>query len=80
MNLDGSDLRPIGTDITAVDGSHAAAPFDQDFMAVTASGHLILEAEYEGLRDSQLLLAAPGTPVARELARLPGMRFAGLVP
>jgi hypothetical protein len=80
VKLDGTELRQFGSDVRAADGSRSMSPFDQDFEAVTPSGRVILEAEFEGLQQPQLVLASPQASAAALLAQLDGLKFAAVIP
>ncbi len=75
VRVDGRELRALGTNL--LDGSGAVAD-DQDFEAVTPSGHVILEAEYEGIRGAQLLVA--DGEFAHHLTPAAAVRFAAVIP
>ena len=79
VNLDGTDLRAMGTQVVATDGS-GHSPADQDFEAITPAGNVILEAEFDGAGPRQLLIAAPGVATAHTLTGLSGIRYAGILP
>src|SRR5262249_30165205 len=56
VRTDGSELSRLGRDIDGGDGQlHPSAAADQDFEAVTPSGRLIMEMEYEGQTFGQQL-------------------------
>jgi hypothetical protein len=75
--LDGSELRRIGKDVAT--GSGTASALDQDFEAVTPSGRLLIEVEYQPTH-SQLALTASDSSSAQQISEGIGVRFAGLVP
>jgi hypothetical protein len=80
VRLDGSELGQIGGQVTLGSTGGPQAPSDQDFEALTPSGRVILEAEFEGIVGSQLLAAAPDDLEATRLTGLTSVRFAALVP
>ena len=80
VKVDGTDLHAIGTDVRAWDGTSSRIPADQDFDAVTPAGRVILEAEFEGVRAPQLLVATTGTVPAHALDGEGTIVFAGFVP
>jgi hypothetical protein len=81
VNADGSDLMGVGNDIYDPSGLRQAAPADQDFEAITPSGRLIVEVEYEGnLYGSQLLQAGATSQTAQSLSELGAVRFSALIP
>lgn len=82
VRLDGGDLRSIGYDVYGADGARREAlPSDQDFFAVTPSGRVILEVEYEGSTfGSQIVASAPRLASARELSELGRVWFGAVVP
>src|SRR5439155_1059563 len=51
VNLDGSDLQALGTDVAG----DLLPPADQDFEAITPACRVIFEAEFESLLDTRLL-------------------------
>ncbi len=78
VKLDGSDRRPLGEAVVNRDGTpFANAPEDQDFEAVTPSGRVVLEAEFEGIASH--LLVSDGDPGARRLADQGNVKFAAIV-
>jgi hypothetical protein len=82
VKLDGSDLRALGTEV--VDAGGKAFPvgqIDQDFEAITPSGRVVLEAEFEGNEAvSHLLVLGPNGGAARLQPTTGSVRFAALVP
>jgi len=80
--LDGTETQQIGRDVYSTEGTRSAnVPADQDFEALTPSGRVILESEYEGSTfGAQLLVGAPASGAARELTALGSVRFAALIP
>lgn len=81
VKLDGTDLRPVGETIDEGLGkAPSSALTDQDFEAITPSGRVIFEAEFEGSNESRLLSATAVEVSARTLTGLRAAKFAGLVP
>jgi hypothetical protein len=81
VKLDGTDLLRVGMDVFDESGLRMAPPADQDFEAITPSGRLIVEVEYEGgLFGSQLLQTGAGSTQASSISEFGGVRFAALIP
>ena len=80
VNVDGSSLTPMGTQIEDQAAGTRINPTDQDFEAITPSGKVILEAEFEGYRASTLVVTSPGNLGASPLAALGAARYAGIIP
>jgi hypothetical protein len=82
VKLDGSELRPVGGAVSDLGGKAlAGAPSDQDFEAITPSGRLILEAEFESNGGGpQLTVGAADSDAARMLTELGHPRFAAVIP
>lgn len=81
VKLDGTDRRPVGTAVTGADGKALpSGPADQDFEAITPSGRVILESEFEvGSGGSQLVVGSTENEGARLLTGADHVRFAALV-
>jgi hypothetical protein len=81
VKLDGTDRRPVGTAVTGTDGKALpSGPADQDFEAITPSGRVILESEFEvGSTGSQLVVGSTENEGARLLTGADHVRFAALV-
>jgi hypothetical protein len=81
VKLDGTGLMRVGSDVYDESGLRQAAPADQDFEAITPSGRLIVEVEYEGnLFGSQLLQTGASSTQATSLSEFGGVRFSALIP
>jgi hypothetical protein len=80
VKLDGTDRRPLGTSVKNAEGATLpAGPLDQDFEAVTRSGRLILESEFEAGGGSQLIVGSADSDAAALLPGASHARFAALI-
>jgi hypothetical protein len=79
VRLDGSELQQLAAQVELAPGQTNQAPADQDFEAVTPSGKVILEAEFEGTLGAQLFAASPADAATR-LTPFTSVRFAALIP
>lgn len=76
--LDGTDRQPVAEHLVQRDGSPLdRVPADQDFEAVTPSGRVVLEAEFDGTASH--LLVTPGSRDGRRIADQTNVKFAALV-
>ena len=81
VRTDGTGLMRVGSDVYDESGLRQAAPADQDFEAITPSGRLIVEVEYEGnLFGSQLLQTGASSTQANSISEFGGVRFSALIP
>jgi hypothetical protein len=82
VKLDGTGLAALGQQVADGEGIPVrGSQADQDFEAVTPSGRVIFETEYEGnLYGAQLVASAAEAPTGQALTPIGSLRFAGLIP
>jgi hypothetical protein len=82
VKLDGGESRPVGLAVTAASGEALGeGPTDQDFEAITPSGRVILESEFEETGGgSQLLVGSASADAARFLSGATHVRYKALIP
>lgn len=82
VRVDGSGRRPAALGVAERSSPNAVHPaHDRDFLAVTPSGRLVLEVEYEGglATGSQIVTTGDALATAHPLSERGRVRFAGLV-